>query len=119
MKHLKEYIEQEPIFSDLNYNEAHQIYPGSGSNRQAAEEHVHAHVPILLERVGSGQQEEQAEEIPLGLDVGVGAEIDPHVPAQVAGDGIEGADQHHHQAQPRREATDPPVQPIDPSGGWE
>lgn len=46
---------------------AHQVNPGLGPLGEAPVNEVNAHVGVVLEGVGAAQEEDEAEEVPLGL----------------------------------------------------
>ena len=62
---------------------------------------VDADVLVALQRVGGGEQEHRAEQIPLQLQPGVGADVEG-----LADDGVAGADQDGGQDQPGDRAAD-------------
>ena len=50
------------------------------------------------------QEENQAEQVPLKLEVGIRAQVAAEKPSEVAHDRVVGADQHHRQGQPAERA---------------
>jgi hypothetical protein len=79
---------------------------------EPAEEHVDAHVRVLAQRVGRAQQEHDAEEVPLQLEIRVRAEVHADIAAEVARDRVERADQDHQQHQPGYGAADHAGHPV-------
>src|SRR5258708_1437997 len=87
---------------------AEEVYPALRSPRQPPSDDVDADMLVAPQRVAGAQQEDGGEEIPLGLEPGIRADIEG-----VAQESVEGADQHRDQDQPIDVAAYQIVQPID------
>jgi hypothetical protein len=81
-----------------------------GALGEAAEHHVDLHVFLAQQRVARGQQEDAGKQVPLDFQEGIGADVEG-----LAGNGVEGTDEHRGQDQPGGAATDPLIESVDPS----
>ena len=87
--------------------------PGSRSLPKAAVDRVHPHVYVDAESVRRAKQKEQAEEVPLEIDVRVGAEPDIGEPRSVTRQGIERPDDDHDHREPPQQRTEVVIHTID------
>ena len=88
-----------------------QVDPVARALRARAVEDVDADMVVGLQRVGGGQHEHRAEQIPLQFEPGVRGHREC-----LAHDGVAGADQHRRQHQPGDEPADERRDPVDQPG---
>ena len=76
-------------------------------------EDIHAYMLIPLQGVGTGEQEEQTEEVPLQLKIRVAGEIDAQPFSSKASERIEGPDGDHRENKPTALPANPGIELVD------
>ena len=120
-RHLADAVGQRDIgheVEDHQHDEGHQeedmpeqVDPVLHAARPHAVDDVDADVLVLAQRVGGGEQEGGAEQIPLQLEPGVRRHVEG-----LADHGIDGADEDRDEDQPRNPLADEFIDAIDDSG---
>ena len=84
------------------------VDPQAGASRDVGIDQVDPDMLVDLERVGSAQEKDAREHVPLDLEPGIGADAE-----EIAAAGIAGADQAGDQHQPTSHHAEPRIDPID------